>query len=99
MKKKHVYIDIQLWEGSSEHSNILLNIVNAILNNYDEIANKNDGLYLPYSTLNALNINEREKLYKIGEKYLITIHIVGYTGSFEGGEFAYTLNEKGNIDR
>ena len=99
MKKKHVYCDLQLWDGSSENSIQLMKLIDSVLDNYDEIANFNEGLFLPYEFLNALTQGEREKLYKIGEKYLITIHIVGYTGSFEGAEFAYTLNEKGYIDR
>lgn len=99
MKKKHVYTDIKLWEGSSEHSRILINIVNAILNNYDFIANHNDGFYLPYDLYNKLTEAEKIQLYLIGEKYLIPIHIHGYNGSFEGSDFGYTLNEKGHLDR
>lgn len=99
MKKKHVCTDILLWEGSSPNWNILNDIVNNILENYDFIANQNDGLYLDYSTLNSLTIEERKQLYQIGEKYLISIHITGYLGAIEGGQFAYTLNEKGYIDR
>lgn len=99
MKKKHVYTDILLWEGSSPNWNILNDIVNNILENYDFIANQNDGLYLDYSTLNSLTIEERKQLYQIGEKYLIHIHITGYLGAIEGEQFAYTLNKKGYIDR
>ena len=48
MKKRHVYKRIELWEGSSEHWRALNNLIEEILSHYNEIANKQDGLYLHY---------------------------------------------------
>lgn len=99
MKKRHVYKNIGLWENSSENSFKLLNLIDNLLANYDEIANLNDGMYLPYDFLDSLTQDERKQLYLIGEQWLVTIHIVGYQKGIEGPDFAYTLNEEGNIDR
>ena len=62
MKKKHVYKTIELWEGSSEHWKQLWSIIDTVLENYDEIANKNDGLYLPYDFFNTLTQREKKQL-------------------------------------
>lgn len=99
MKKKYVYCDLQLWEGSSENSIQLMKLIDSVLDNYDEIANFNEGLFLPYEFFNALTQGERKKLYLIGEKWLIHIHVLNYYGGIEGPDFAYTLNERGALDR
>lgn len=99
MKKKHVYKTIELWEGSSEHWKQLWSIIDTVLENYDEITNKNDGLYLPYEFFNTLTQREKKQLYLIGEQWLLTVHVCGCCNFIEGADFAYTLNEKGNLDR
>ena len=99
MKKRHVYKRIELWEGSSEHWRALNNLIEDILSNYDEIANKRDGLYLHYDFFKTLTEKERKQLYLIGEQWLITIHVIGFNGIIEGPDFACTLNEKGMLDR
>lgn len=99
MKKKHVYCDLQLWEGSSKNSMQLMNLIDSMLENYDEIVNFNEGLFLSYEFFNTLTEEERKKLYLIGEKWLVPIHIFNYYGGVEGPDFAYTLNEKGALDR
>lgn len=99
MKKRHVYKNIGLWEGSSEHWKDLMNLIDSLLENYYHIANQNDGLYVEYNFFKKLNQQEKKQLYLIGEQWLVTVHICGCCNFIEGADFAYTLNEKGNLDR
>lgn len=99
MRKRHVYKNIGLWEGSSEHWKDLMNVIESLLENYYRIANQNDGLYVEYNFFKKLTQQEKVQLYLIGEQWLVTVHVCGCNNFIEGADFAYTLNEKGYLDR